>query len=389
MKTADQPGNKAEAGREAADRFDQIENVAAKMAIVEHAVNVHGGSLKRRHLNLMMVSPGYRARRSGAGRYELHKQPCVVLTVERKWKPDEVTDLSRHLPERLEVSISVGNRVVQYMVPTDVQPQEWTGNLRTQSSNGITVETSPPCSGAITCGVELGTSAGPMWLALSALHVLTPAPCLDAIPKGSIGIELSGAGAAVGQSTPYAGCLRWDAPSFDAQLATISPARLNSMFADLRLDFFQIAHSRADINFLASVSQFYVHTSTNRLNGPIPDQGDICGQFCFFADDSLKLVYTVTDDQGTKIPAYITHPDLIVIAAGDGKPVTQEGDSGSPVFASYNNQTFLVGMLIAGPQTGNSGDRMVVLPSWVLFNPANWSSLPPKTKSIRPTFHMP
>jgi hypothetical protein len=387
MKTRNRTDNTTQA-TQATGRFDQIENVAAKMAIVEHAVNVHRESLKRRYPNLMMVSPGYRARRSEAGQYELHKQPCVIFTVDKKWKHGEVADPSRHLPGQLEVSIIVGNQTVRYMVPTDVQPREWTANLRAQSSNGITVKTSPPCNGAITCGVELGTSKGPMWLALSALHVLTPAPCLDATPEGSNGIESSGAGSVVGQSSQYAGCLREHGPSFDAQLAEVDSAWMNSMFADLQLDFVQIAHSRADINFLAGVSKFYVHTATNRLGGAIPGEGSISGQFCFFADESLELVYTVTV-QGTRIPTYITHSDLIVIAAGKGNPVTREGDSGSPVFATYNNQVLFVGMLIAGPQHDDDGDRMVILPSWILFDPANWSLLPPATKSIRPTFHMP
>jgi hypothetical protein len=373
---------------EAAVRFDGIISTTAKMTIVEHAVKTHRASLKLQHANLLMVCAGYRARRAEEGVYALHKLPCVVLVVEEKWPKESLGEPKMALPERLEVAVGVGDRTIMYAVPTDVQPSAWIRGLSTQSNNGIVVAASPPCNGTITCGVELSTAAGPMWYALSAMHVLSPSPPLDADARAGEAVGLAGSGQLVGASTSYAGRIRSDAPSFDAQLAAIDAAAINALFADLQLGYIQIAHSRADINFLASKSAFYVRTAANRLAGPLDGDGKITGQFCYFAEEDLKLTYVVTSSNQS-FPAYVTHADLLVIAAGENCPVSESGDSGSPVFASYNGQDYFVGMLIAGPAKGSDGDRMVVLPTWVLFDPENWSCLPPGTVAFRPTFLVP
>jgi hypothetical protein len=368
-------------------RFDRLESHVERMALVQKAAEEHTKTLKERHPGLVMVTGGFRHRRDEIGNYALHPEPCVLLTVRNKWPSDRQGSVHEQpLPSRLYVNEHRDGTNIRYGVPTDVQDMKWLEDVTPQGASQIVLNTKGNPRGALTCGVDVVTAAGTQRFALSALHVLSPMPDVDAPPRqGAQFAQLGGPPVAIGISTPFGGALLSHSLSLDAQLASINPTALKAAFGNLPHGRVAFAQSQAQVDAIAHTSKFVIAVPTNvPWPGGAP-RPPVYSQFSGYANASFAIGYNVTHN-GVTFPQKFNFAELIVVAAGAGNPVTLPGDSGSPVIAVAGGAALLVGMLIAGPAVGSGADKMIILPSWLLFNPANWVNPPPGIQAFLPTF---
>lgn len=385
------PGAGAADASAAAARFDSLGDIARQMQIAHAAVACLGPDLKARYATLAMVTAGYRARRDADGQYALHAAPCVICTVTHKWpaSPPGQAPYGEALPKRLLVRCGTPSSALDYAVPVDVQSLQWFGGVAAQRSNGILVETAGgPSNGAITCAIRVHAAQAREWYVMSALHVLTPVPPLNGQPAAGLGVTPLGQPDSVGTSTAYSGALRQGGISFDAQLAHIDKAWFNAAFSGAALGSCPPLGSRAELDLLAQRSQFIVLAPGNGIAHAAAPRAPILAQFCMYADGNLPIPYHVSSN-GISFHANIYHTELIVLSAGKDAPVSEPGDSGSPVIGFSDGKAVFVGMLIAGPLPGSGSDLMMVLPAWQLLDIDNWSKLPAGTQKLAPAFSIP
>lgn len=372
------------------DPFDSLGDASQQMRIVHKAVRKHSKAIMRRDNNVVMVTAGYRVRRSAQTHHELHPEPCVICVVREKWPSSENPDgKAFRVPARLPLSIRTDGATLEMGVPTDVQPLAWFSGATTQYATGIEVETISHPGGAVACAVRFNEISPPQWFALSALHVLSPFPMLNSAPNGGVSFaSFEQAGNVVGQSTQWGGMLTSKGVSFDAQLATATPAWLNHTFAGLSLGNRPYLRSRAELDAIASTSSFLVLAPGIRPNHPNQTRELIIGQFTLYASSDFSIQYGASGN-GTTFPVDIRHAELIVLTAEAGAATSEPGDSGSAVIATRDGEAVFVGMLIAGPQLNSPDRRMFVLPAWRLFDLKNWTTKPDGAKSMTPTFMIP
>jgi len=369
-----------------AQRFDDMSDQVEKMEIASAAAREHKKALAEMYPGLVMVTTGFRHRRDAQGAYALHPEPCIVLTVRDKWAAGGPARTNgKPLPSYLYVTRRTGRKSERYGVPTDVQDVKWLSDVRPQGASQIVMSTPGNPTGSLTCGVDVVTAGGSQRFALSSLHVLSPMPDVDGLPRAGVPFGHSGGNQGIGLSTGFGGAMRSNAPSMDVQLATINPAVIQSAFANLPRGSVVYARSPADVNAIAHTSSFMVVVPTNVQWGGAEVRPPVYTQFSAYVDASFLIPYNVTRN-GVTFPEDFCFSELIMVAAGDGNPVTLPGDSGSPVIAVSGGAALLVGMLIAGPEIDSDNDRMFILPAWTIFNTANWANRPSGTQALRPWF---
>lgn len=364
------------------DMSDQVE----RMEIASAAAGEHKNALTEMYPELVMVTTGFRHRRDAQGVYALHPEPCIVLTVRDKWAAGgHVGTNEKPLPRYLYVTKRAGRKSARYGVPTDIQDVKWLSDVTPQGASQIVMSTPGNPTGALTCALDVVTAGGSQRFALSALHVLSPMPDVDGLPRAGAPFRQFGGAKGIGLSTGFGGAMRSNAPSMDVQLATINPAVLEDAFANLPRGSVAYARSPADVNAIAHTSSFIVVVPTNALWDGAGDRPSVYTQFSSYVNASFSIPYDVTRN-GVTFPEEFCFSELIMVAAGVGNPVTLPGDSGSPVIAVSGGAALLVGMLIAGPKIGSGIDRMFILPAWTIFNPENWANRPSGTQALRPWF---
>lgn len=375
----------------AAERFDALANVAEKMKLARKAARRFGRRLKNRDADITMVTSGYRMRREASGGHNLLPEPCVVVVVRQKWREGAAPSGAAvaPLPARLLVRAGGSAAGSEYGVPTDVQPAAWFEGSVAHRANGIEVAVGSYPDGAIACAVRVDKPTGADWLALSALHVLTPFPSIDGGAAGGAEILSLGDSVDVGASTPWSGQLRSSGDSFDAQLARVNRNWFNTVFAGYKLAKQPCLRSRADLDQVAPYSRFLVLAPANHAMHIDTPRLAIGGQFDTYVNADQAIEYGLSSD-GVTYTGLVRHAELFTIAAGSGSPVSEPGDSGSAVVAFRDGEMVLAGMLIAGPAPGSGLDRMFVLPAWQLFDVASWKGgLPPGATKLTPSFYIP
>lgn len=367
-------------------RYDGLPDQVERMEIASAAAREHEKSLAELHPDLVMVTTGFRHRRDAQGFYALHPEPCVVLTVRDKWAAVGGSRTNEGpLPRHLYVTRRVGRKSARFGVPTDVQDVKWLADVTPQGPSQIVMSTPGNPTGALTCALDVVTAGGAQRFALSALHVLSPMPDVDGLPRAGAPFGQSGGAQGIGLSTVFGGAMRSNAPSMDAQLASVNPAVLQAAFSNLPRGNVAFARSPADVNAIAHTSSFMVVVPSNVDWNGAGVRPPVYTQFSAYVNASFTIPYDVTRN-GVTFPEDFRFSELIMVAAGAHKPVTLPGDSGSPVIAVSGGAALLVGMLIAGPSIGSGTDRMFILPAWTIFNPANWANRPSGTQAFRPAF---
>lgn len=369
-----------------AQRFDDMPDQVERMEIASAAAREQKKALAEMYPDLVMVTTGFRHRRDAQGVYALHPEPCVVLTVRDKWAAGGHSRTNeKSLPQHLFVTRRAGRKSARYGVPTDVQDVKWLSDVAPQGPSQIVMSTLGNPTGALTCALDVVTAGGSQRFALSALHVLSPMPDVDGLPRAGAPFGQSGGAQGIGLSTGFGGAMRSSAPSMDFQLASVNPTVLQAAFVNLPRGSVAYARSPADVNAIAHTSSFMVVVPTNVNWGGAGVRSPVYTQFSAYVNASFSIPYDVTRN-GVTFPEDFRFSELIMVAAGVGNPVTLPGDSGSPVIAVSGGAALLVGMLIAGPKIGSGIDRMFILPAWTIFDPANWANRPSGTQALRPWF---
>lgn len=382
---------------EAASRFDGLASPARKMALVREIVATRAAELTLAYGNLVMVTAGYKSRTSEAGIEEVHPEPCVILVVKRKWSGQPKGKAGQRLPERLLTFGQEGRERTLYAVPTDVQPAQWFLGSIARTASCVRLD-DPVAAfrlpGTLTCGVRLrgATAAAGSGFALSAMHVLSPAP-EQVGPAGGTAFSAIGTDATVrGRSAAWGGHLDpVQGTGFDAQLAQVSdPAWFTGAFAGMVLSahrpYVASAHGFDD---LAATMRFQVLAPSNHPSHVGLPRPPMLAQFTAMVHEELPLIYEVRR-AGKLDRVFIRHPELIRLQVLEGCPAPESGDSGSPVVSWWpDGSVVLVGMFIASGGTPQTARMAYVLPAWHLFDPLNWSGLPVGTLALTPRFSLP
>jgi hypothetical protein len=385
-------GNASLRASTAAARFDALPP-AARMALVRELVRTRGHELERAYDSVMLVTAGFRSRREGGVTPFVHPEPCVVFGVDRKWHARD-EDAAQRIPHRIPTQGTAHGRRVHYAVPTDVQPARWFHGGVARSASAVRVEGDEPdfvANGTITCVVRVQTADGEQGFGLSALHVLSPAPVLDAPePAAGAPFSLVGSGVEAGASVRWGGGLFDAAASFDAQLADIGGgAWLGAAFAGLSLS---PAHpsilDREEFDGLAAMRRFLILAPENHAAHAGAPRAPMVAQFRGYVPGHVPIDYPVrAGGVFTFMP--ITHTELLLFEVIGDAPAPEPGDSGAAVLTwRADGALTLAGMFIAS-MNGDDARTVFVLPSWQLFDLENWRALPTGSTRITPDFSLP
>lgn len=380
---------------EAAARFDALESPSRKMALVREIVATRAAELTLAYRNVVMVTAGFKSRRSADGVDEVHPRPCVIFVVKRKWAPDAEGPREQALPSRLLCFGGDGAERRLYAVPTDVQlAAEFHGAVARTASCVLVDDPDPDfrLPGTVTCGVRLHGTVGTTALALSAMHVLSPVAA-QPLPAADAELTAVGGGPAVrGHSTAWGGHIDGETGTgFDAQLAGVDDLPwFNAAFAGLALatDRPYVA-TREAFDDLAARMRFQILAPANH-----PDHGGIerepmLAQFTDMAPEEQTIDYQIRF-RGLFQTVAIRHRELVRLRVLDACPPPLSGDSGSAVICWWpDGSMVLTGMFIASHGAPGRERVCYVLPAWQLFDTGNWSGLPPGTGMVIPTFVLP
>jgi hypothetical protein len=381
---------------EAATCFDALEPVSARMALVREIVATRSRELTLAYRNVVAVLAGYKAARADdGGGVQVRPEPCVIFAVKRKWPAAGEGPAEQALPGRLLCFGGDGGARRPYAVPTDVQPAAWFYGASTRSTACVNVDDTDPrfrLPGTLTCGVRLHGAAGAP-LALSAMHVLSPA-ARQALPAA--GAELLGvaAGPAVrGHSAAWGGHMDGDAgTAFDAQLAEIDDTVwFNAAFAGLELAPGRpyVATPR-EFDELAAGMRFQILAPDNHpQHGGAAAREPMLAQYVAEVPAKLPIVVYGLRLNGLFQKIALSHRELLVLHVLESCPPPLGGDSGSAVVTWWpDGRMVLAGMFIASHDNGEQARVCYVVPAWQLFHLDNWH-LPPGTALIEPSFTLP
>lgn len=376
---------------EAAARFDALDSPARRMALVREIVATRRAELTRAYANVVMVAAGYKARADAHGVAQVHPEPCVIFLVRRKWAGAANAVAGQSLPERLLVFGGQGARRVLYAVPTDVQDAHWLLGGVARGGSCVDVGQAVPAQcGTLTCAVRQRAADGTEddGFALSAMHVLSPLPGAPAPAAGAALANVGGQASVRGSSTEWGGHLNAENVSgFDVQLARIDDqAWLAQAFAGVRLAArrpYLVAPDAFDE--LAATMRFQILAPGNHPLHLGQPRGPMLAQFTAMAGDELALLYPMRV-QGTTQRVVIRHRELVVLQVLQDCPAPQAGDSGSAVITWWpDGRPVLAGMFIASGEDQGRERVAYVLPSWRLFDPAEWDRLPDGTVALLPS----
>jgi hypothetical protein len=308
--------------------------------------------LCRAYHNVVDVCFGYKRRRDpSSGKNRVLRTPSITFVVRSKWKTKRKSrDV---LPGYLFSYWTVRKKRRLCAVPTDVEPASEFAAVRPHARDRVAVfdaQTGNGTFGAVTCAVR--RKGDQQLFALSCRHVFSISDTLSSRAVTDAAVHLENlAGAIVARTTGIRGPL---APkpdvSFDAQLATVTPAAMG-----------QFRLTMAGLNFSGTNS--FAHGISD-----IPDRFWIVtprtsrGTQIRVRAEKLRFVF----DRGINYPGVglVTHQMLLEAQLIDG--ATVEGDSGSPVVTHIGGET-LLGMFIGGTDT-----LFYIIPAWQLFAPANY-----------------
>lgn len=386
---------------EAIARFDALADPGLRMSLAREIVTTRAAELTLAYRNVVAVMAGYKARGDAQGREVLMPQACVIFVVRRKWSASQPSnaragaDVDQCLPSRLLTWGPVPDQPARralYAVPTDVQKAHRFAGAKAQSASCVVMHDAQfPLPGTLTCGVRInGAATSP--LALSAMHVLSPAPP-QPTPVGQTPFSDPSGGSAVrGLSTPWGGHLdRASRTAFDAQLARIGDAGwLNAAFSGWALS--------APLPFVSAPDLFDTLAHDRMFRILVPDnhpqigqaRAPVLAQFNSHAGPAFTITYEFRTPHGlTRVALHHAQLLLLTIAPDSTPPIA--GDSGSAVLClGIDGKPTLAGMYIArGPNDAAGARQAYVLPAWQLFDPTVWSGLPPGTVSLQPTFTLP
>lgn len=376
----------------AALRFDSLPTAGQKMAIVREVAATRNRELTLAYQNVVMVSAGFRSRGSEDGINEVHPEPCVVFVVKLKWNNDSDGEPTQVIPRRLLAYGGSGESRTMYAVPTDVQPASWFVAGVALSESCVRIKEPTPefrLAGTLTCGVRLRNvdAQHDEEYALSAMHVLSPAPTFTE-PSGGLKFSVVGAGAPVGGSSrEWGGFIDVeDGTGFDVQLAKIEDAVwFSHAFGELKLSTLRPYVVAPDVfDELAATMRFLILAPDNHPMHMGQAREPMLAQFMALAHGGLPVDYQVRW-QGTLQSAPIRHPELILMRVLEDCPAPESGDSGSAVVTWWpDGSIVLVGMLIASGDGPGLERVAYVNPAWQLFDPLNWSRLPSGTIELLP-----
>lgn len=380
---------------EAAARFDAIESTARKMALVREIVATRSAELTLAYRNVVMVTAGFKSRRSEDGVDEVHPQPCVIFVVKRKWPAGAAGRAEQALPSRLLCYGGAGAERRLYAVPTDVQPAAAFHGAVARSTSCVRVDDPDPgfrLPGTLTCGVRASGATGTPALALSAMHVLSPVAA-QPLPAADAGLTAIGAGTSIrGRSTSWGGHIDGETGTgFDVQLAAIDDLHwFNTAFGGLALAPGRPSiETLADFDELAARMRFQILAPANHPDQLGIEREPMLAQFTDMVPQELTVGYQVRF-RGVFQTVAIRHRELVRLRVLDACPAPLSGDSGSAVVSWWpDGAMMLAGMFIASHGATGSERVCYVLPAWQLFDTVNWSSLPPGTAALTPTFALP
>jgi hypothetical protein len=380
---------------EAAARFDALEPPSRKMALVREIVATRAAELTLAYRNVVMVTAGFKSRRSSDGVDEVHPQPCVIFVVKRKWAPGAVGPPAQALPAHLLCFGGDGADRRLYAVPTDVQPAAEFHGAVARTASCVRVDDPDPdfsLPGTVTCGVRLHGAAGAPALALSAMHVLSPIAA-QPLPAADAELTAVGAGPEVrGRSTAWGGHIDGETGSgFDAQLASIDDLEwFNAAFAEMTLAPGRpYVDTREAFDDLAVRMRFQILAPANHPDHLGIERQPMLAQFSDMAPEEQTIDYQIRF-RGLFQTVAIRHRELVRLRVLDACPPPHSGDSGSAVVSWWpDGSMVLTGMFIASHGAPGRERVCYVLPAWQLFDTGNWSGLPLGTGVVIPTFVLP
>jgi len=370
--------------------FRALRDPALQMRLAREAAFTRASELTLAYANVVMLSAGYKFKTLRNGQERLQLLPCVVFVVRSKWpQGQKQADHQQFLPCGL-LTYAEREGVRQLVaVPTDVQLETRFLGARSQSARLLYVDTEEEMYGTLTCAVELSGPGQPQpqRYALSALHVFSPMPAMDAtkLTEGAEASLMTPKAPPVlppvlARSLPLGGRLRSQGRiSFDVQLATVpSWPKLAPLLADMPLS----AHKAC----LLSIDEFDALQPGQRFELLVPDNHPDAGfkarpsmlaRFLNFMPPAFPIDYEVKVGNALREEP-VHHWQLLKLELLLGRE-TLPGDSGSPVVAWNNDGSCtLVGMHIAG-----AGSWAYAIPSWRLFDLENFWKAPPGSR-MRP-----
>ena len=370
--------------------FRALRDPALQMRLAREAAFTRAAELTLAYTNVVMLSAGYKLKTLRNGQERLQRLPCVVFVVRSKWpQGQKQAGHQQFLPCGL-LTYAEQEGVRQLVaVPTDVQLETRFLGARSQSARALYVDTVDELFGTLTCAVEFSGPGQPLpqRYALSALHVFTPAPALDAA-RPVEGAEVSAMTPSVppalppvlARSLPLGGRLRSQGRiSFDVQLAKVpSWPKLAPLLADMPLS----AHKAC----LLSIDEFDAMPPGQRFEFLVPDNHPdanfkarpvMLARFLNFMPPAFAIDYEVKVGNALREEP-VHHWQLLKLELLLGRE-TLPGDSGSPVVAwNSDGSCTLVGMHIAG-----AGSWAYAIPSRRLFDLENFWRAPPGSR-MRP-----
>lgn len=344
-----------------------------------------GAEITLAYRSVILVSSGFKkSQYRGANR--LTTEPCVVFVVRRKWTADETAVAHpQHLPRWLVAYAEYDGERKPFALATDVQQETAFFGARAHGDGGVWLkpEGLRLAVGAIACAAEVRHAAGSERCLLSAQHVFSPEPDVDALAvAGNLGVRpLDDLGKplnapVIALTQPWGGVLRGEEdpelPSFDVQLALLDRqevALARGIVGAPRLSATEpfVASYKRLIQFDAAGS-LQLAVPQNHLG--IPARDPLKARVDCMLDQAFAILYDVRRG-ARRTEAWIYHAGLVKLDV-EGPLVPLAGDSGSAVVIQHDDDSAtLIGLYIGG-----KGSAAYVIPAWQLFDIRNYWSLP-------------
>lgn len=332
-------------------------NAAQQFAVLRDVVETRGHELRLAYPDLLAVGYGYQHRESGkkGGRRTVdYDQPRVAFLVKSKWrkKTSRARADRRHLPSHLFTFVHLHDGPHLCAVPTDVHGQQQ--HYRKTRLQGIPVRAdsnlaSGTANGVATCAVQ-AEAGGPVFL-MSCHHVFAMSSVLTPVPNDVVVTDT--AGNEVGRDCDFYGDPGDD--FVDAALVRYTGA------ADVRRVVPEPNRFHVYPNSTAGIAaSFRIHA---------PQGGTVIAR--------RSNIWPSYDQLPYPFPA--RQQNLVEMTIESG--LTQDGDSGSPVFDS-DDATFQ-GMHIALTQEEDGTFKAFMLPAFEILRAAHLQMTSDETQMLR------
>lgn len=360
-----------------------LEDASLLAVLAREVALTRGTEITLAYRNVILVTSGFKkSQRRGAHR--LTNEPCVVFVVRRKWSAEKtVAEHPQHLPRWLVAYAEHGGERKPFALATDVQHESAFFGARAHGVGGIWLEPqgAQRANGAIACAVEVRDAAGSERCLLSAQHVFSPEPDVDAlrVAGGLEVLPLDGGGSplnapVIALTRPWGGVLRGEEdpelPSFDVQLARLeNTAAASRIVGAPRLS--------ATEPVVASYQRLVQLGAAQRLKLVVPrNRSDVAARAPLKArvdcllERAFALFYDVRRG-ATRTEAWLYHEGLVKLEV-EGPLVPLAGDSGSAVvIPNGDGSATLIGLYIGG-----KGAAAYIIPAWELLDTRNYWSCP-------------